>query len=94
MYDGEQKIQTQIQQEHAEWADLSVDRSQDVLNSGTLVRSDPQEDALPSQAPPPPAEQLPAASSSCAPSIDPFFTSAAFFVFARQFHHILIIGAP
>ena len=52
------------QQLHAEWADLSMDRSQDVLNSScTLVRSG---------LPPPLAEQLPAASSSNVLDTDSF----------------------
>ena len=64
LYDCEQ------QQLHAEWADLSMDRSQDVLNSCTLVRSG---------LPPPPAEQLPAASSSNVLGTDSFSLAQHFF---------------
>ena len=53
------------QGEETERADLSMDRSQEVLNSCTLVRSRSQDDAsFSSEVPPPPVEQLPASSST------------------------------
>ena len=53
------------QGEETERADLSMDRSQEVLNSCTLVRSRSQDDpSCSSEVPPPPVEQLPASSST------------------------------